>query len=60
MGKIGEQVVVILLAIVGVAILAVLVSKQSNTTGVISAFGTNFSNALGAALRPVTGVGGLG
>lgn len=60
MGKIGEQTVVVLLAIVGVAVLAVLVSRNANTAGVISAFGTQFNNALGAAIRPVTGVGNLG
>lgn len=57
MGKTGEQLVVVALAIIGVATLAVLVSKNSNTTNVISAFGNAFSNSLGAALKPVTGTG---
>jgi acid phosphatase family membrane protein YuiD len=52
-------VVSILMAIVGVAIIAVLVSKNANTTGVISAGGSAFSGALGTALSPVTG-GGFG
>lgn len=52
--RIGEQVTVIAVAIIGVAILAVLVSKNSNTSGVIGAFGNAFSRSLGAALSPVT------
>lgn len=58
MSKIGEHIVVIALAIVGVATLAVIVSRNSNTTGVISSTGNAFSNALAKALSPVTGTGG--
>ena len=50
-----EAVVTILSGIIGVAILAVLVSQKSNTTGVIQAFGSAFVNALGVAEAPVTG-----
>lgn len=46
---------VVALSIIGVASLAVLVSKNANTTGVISSTGSAFSNALGVALSPVTG-----
>lgn len=42
-------------AIVGVAILAVLVSRNANTAGVLGAAGSAFSNALSAATGPVTG-----
>lgn len=60
----GEQlitsVVTVLTAIIGVAIIAVLVSKNANTTGVISAGASGFSSALGTALSPVTGSGGFG
>lgn len=42
-------------AIVGVAILSVLVSKNSNTEGIISASSTGYSNILSTALSPVTG-----
>lgn len=55
MSKIGEQITVILIAIVGVATLAVIVSKQSNTSSVIQAATGGFSQALQAALSPVTG-----
>ena len=50
-----EAIVTIATGIIGVAILAVLVSQKSNTTGVIQAFGSAFSNALGIAEAPVTG-----
>ena len=55
MDKIAEPIVTISVAIVGVAILAVLVSQRSNTAGVLSAFGSMFSNMLSAATGPVTG-----
>lgn len=55
----GEQVitsiVAILTAIIGVAIIAVVLSNKAQTTGVIGAAGSAFSNALGTALSPVTG-----
>lgn len=50
-----EQVVTVAVAIVGVAILAVIVSKQSNTAQVISAAGSAFSGGLATALGPITG-----
>ncbi len=53
------SVVTVLTAIVGVAIIAVLVSKNANTSGVISAGGGAFSQALSAATAPVTGSGGF-
>lgn len=43
------------LAIVGVATIAVLVSKNANTVGVITASGNAFSQSLGVAISPVTG-----
>jgi hypothetical protein len=58
MNQLTEQVSAILLAVVGVAILAVLVSKNANTAGVLSAGGSAFSSILGAATAPVTGGGG--
>lgn len=55
MNNLTEALVTILTAIVGVAILSVLVSKKSNTKGVIEAFGAAFGNSLGIATAPVTG-----
>lgn len=59
MGKAGEQVAVVALAIIGVAILAVLVSNNSNTSNVIGAFGNAFTSSLKAALSPLSS-GSLG
>jgi hypothetical protein len=56
----GEKLVTIGVAIVGVATLAVLVSKNANTSGVIKSTGDAFAKALGAATAPVTGGGGMG
>lgn len=50
-----NSVVTVLLAIVGVAILAVILSKNSNTVNVLGAGSTAFSGALGTALSPIVG-----
>jgi hypothetical protein len=60
----GEQAiaggVTVFMAIVGLAIIATLVSKNANTTNVISATARGFSGALTAAEGPVLGgFGGL-
>lgn len=52
--------VTVLLAIVGVAIVATLVSRNANTAGVIQAGASGFSQSLATALSPVTGSGGYG
>lgn len=57
MGHVGEQITAILTAIVGVAIVAVIVSRQSNTANVISSAAAGFSTALGVAVSPITGGG---
>jgi hypothetical protein len=53
-------VVAIVTAIIGVAIIAVLVSKSSDTSNVLSAGGNAFANILKTAVSPVSGGGGLG
>jgi PRD1 phage membrane DNA delivery len=50
-------VVTVLLAIIGVAIIAVLVSQRAQTPQVLSAAGGAFSSTLGAALTPIVGSG---
>jgi len=60
MDNITSGVVTIATAIVGVAILAVLVSKNANTAGVIKSASGGFAEALRAATGPVTGGGGGG
>lgn len=52
------QLVVVLTGIIGVAMLAVLVSKNSNTSGVINSGGNALTNFLATAVSPVTGGGG--
>jgi hypothetical protein len=59
MNNVTGQVVTVLTAIVGVAILATLVSRNAQTPAVIKEFGNAFSGALRAATGPVTG-GGYG
>jgi len=44
-----------LMAVIGVAIIAVIFSTQANTSNVLTSFGTAFSGILGTALSPITG-----
>lgn len=55
MNQITESLVTILVGLTGVAILAVLVSKRSNTSGVIGAIFGGYAKAVGAAVSPITG-----
>jgi glycerol uptake facilitator-like aquaporin len=47
----------LLIAIVGLAVVAVLVSKSANTGNVFTSAGTGFASVLNAATSPVTGQG---
>lgn len=60
MGGSMEKITTIAVAIVGVATLAVLVSKRADTSNVIKSAGQAFSGALSVAVSPVTGGGGIG
>jgi hypothetical protein len=60
MGHVGEQITAILTAIIGVAILSVILSKRSNTASVIGSAANAFSMALGTAVSPITGNNSLG
>jgi hypothetical protein len=55
MNSITSDITSIALAIVGVAVLAVLVSRNANTTGVINSSSSAFNTALATAEGPVTG-----
>ncbi len=59
----GEQlissVVTVSVAIVGLALVAVLVSKNADTANLVTAGGSAFSRSLLAAEAPVIGGGGL-
>ncbi|HEY6018431.1 MAG TPA: hypothetical protein VIY48_00570 [Candidatus Paceibacterota bacterium] len=59
-GHFGDQIVAILTAIIGVAIIAVIVSNRSNTSNVISSAANAFSEALGTAVSPITGTANAG
>lgn len=50
-----EGVITIALAVIGLAIVSVLVSKNANTASDIQAAASGFNNALGVAESPVTG-----
>lgn len=52
-----EAIMAIAAAVVGLAVVAVLVSKQSNTAGVIQGASSGFASIIGAAVAPV-GSGG--
>lgn len=58
MSHFGDQVVAILTAIVGVAILAVILSPRSRTVDVINSASEGFALALGTAISPITGTQG--
>jgi hypothetical protein len=49
-----EGLVTVITAIVGVALVATLVSKNANTSAVVAAGGTSLATALTAAEAPVT------
>ena len=55
MGHLGDQITAILVAIVGVAIVAVIVSNRANTANVITSASGALANAIGTAVSPVTG-----
>jgi hypothetical protein len=50
-----ESVATIALAVIGLAIVAVIVSKKSNAAGVIQAGASGLANNIGTAISPVTG-----
>lgn len=55
MSPVMESLTTIAVAITGVAIVAVLVSRNANTAAVIQSGASGFSNALDVAVSPVTG-----
>ena len=54
-----EGLVAIATAVIGVAIIAVLVGKNSQTSSVIKQAGSSFSSILQAAVSPVGGGSGI-
>lgn len=60
MNSLWSGIVTIAVAIIGVAIVAVIVSKNAQTPQVLQAAGQALSTGIGAAVSPVTGGSGLG
>lgn len=54
MGDVGRSIASIAVAIVGLAILAVLVSNNSNTTALAGAVLGGFKDSISAAVAPVS------
>ncbi len=50
MGEFGREIGAVAMAIIGLAIIAVLVRQGSQTAGVISASTSGFANVLGTAM----------
>lgn len=58
MGDFGGGIITVLVAIVGVAALAVVFSKNAQTPQVASSFFGGIAQDLGAAVSPITGNSG--
>ena len=56
-GDAVAAVVTVITAIIGIAIVAVLVSKNAQTAGVLQAGGSALSGIINAAVSPVSGGG---
>lgn len=57
MGNIGPTFLAVIGSVIGLAIVAVLVSQRAQTPSVISAGGSALASIIGAAVAPVTGSG---
>lgn len=53
------QIVTVLTAIIGVAIVATLVSRRAQTPAVLDSFWSGFASSIEAATGPVTGQAGF-
>lgn len=54
MDKLGDSIITVMVGIIGLATIAVIVSKNANTSSVISSAGKAFSDAIKAAVSPVS------
>jgi PRD1 phage membrane DNA delivery len=54
MGAIGPATVTVIASVIGLAIIAVLVSKNAQTPQVLQGAGSALSNIIGAAVGPVS------
>jgi hypothetical protein len=60
MGDFGNGIITVLVAIVGVATLAVVFSKNANTAQVSQSFFGGIATDISAAVSPITGGSGVG
>lgn len=58
MGEAGRAILAIVSSVIGLSILAVVVSSQAQTSNVITSAGSALSQVIGAAVSPVTGGSG--
>jgi hypothetical protein len=59
-GEVMRTAVAIVTAIIGLAILSVLVSKNATTMGLVQNLSVGLATDINAATAPVTNAGGLG
>lgn len=59
MNQLTESIVTILVAVIGLATVAVLVGRNSKTSAVIDSAGGAFNSILGTAVSPVMGNSGF-
>jgi lysophospholipase L1-like esterase len=55
MSSIGPGIITIIVSIIGLAMVAVIVSQQAQTSNVIQAGGNALKSIIGAAVQPVSG-----
>lgn len=55
MNALTEGLVTVVMAIIGLAMLSVILSRNSNTAGVIQAGASGLGNTIGAATASITG-----
>ena len=55
MNSIGPNVIIVVSGIIGLAMVAVLVSQKAQTSSVLTGAGTALSSVIGAAVAPVSG-----
>lgn len=60
MQNIGAGVVAVIVGVIGVAMVAVIVSQNAQTSSVLQSGGTALSSIIGAAVAPVSGSNSFG
>jgi hypothetical protein len=55
MGDVGEKVMAGIAAIIGLAVIAIVVSQNANTVNVLGSFFSGVTNLIAVAISPITG-----